>query len=244
MAKALDLTNKRFGKLTAIEVTYLGEKRSWVCVCDCGAQKIVPTFQLMSGNNTSCGCGRFKVHIGDVFGSLTVLSTSTRQRYGHGWMLQVRCRCICGNEKDVFSHYLTRGTSTHCGCLTKQRQSESRRGAYGEALKKGIFSNYRQNAKTKNLLFELSDEQMENMFAQQCYYCGVEPNKVVTRKNSYGSFTYNGIDRLDSSLGYTVNNVVTCCSTCNYLKSAYSKDRFLEIIQGIARHHNLCCDEN
>lgn len=36
------------------------------------------------------------------------------------------------------------------------------------------------------------------------------------------------IDRIDSNLGYTKNNVVLCCSEINYMKQSQSRDRFIE----------------
>ncbi len=58
--KGLDLTNKRFGRLTVIKYveTDKNRKKLWLCRCDCGNKKIVPTTYLTSGDTTSCGCYR------------------------------------------------------------------------------------------------------------------------------------------------------------------------------------------
>lgn len=49
----LDLTGKKFGKLTAIE--FVGNSR-WKCLCDCGGIALVITANLSRGNTKSCGC--------------------------------------------------------------------------------------------------------------------------------------------------------------------------------------------
>ena len=36
-----------------------------------------------------------------------------------------------------------------------------------------------------------------------------------------------GIDRVDSSKGYTIDNVVPCCSKCNWMKGVLSKEDFI-----------------
>ena len=60
--KPLDLTNSKFGKLTAlvrVENNRHG-KAMWGCLCDCGNHSIVNTADLTSGKTTSCGCSRVK----------------------------------------------------------------------------------------------------------------------------------------------------------------------------------------
>ena len=63
----LDISNKRFGWLVAIRSRvrpfrpYGGmEKRTtfWLCRCDCGKMKVVPTDYLTSGQTKSCRCLR------------------------------------------------------------------------------------------------------------------------------------------------------------------------------------------
>jgi len=59
-----DLTNKRFGKLLALEKT---DKRSfasvnWKCKCDCGNIAYVKQGNLKSGATKSCGCSLLEVN--------------------------------------------------------------------------------------------------------------------------------------------------------------------------------------
>lgn len=56
----LDLTNKKYGKLTALENTYkLSEHHSyiWKCQCECGEICYYPAEVLQLGRTNSCGCG-------------------------------------------------------------------------------------------------------------------------------------------------------------------------------------------
>jgi hypothetical protein len=47
----------RFGKLVVIaECERLGRERAYLCKCDCGNDKKVRVFNLLTGNSTSCGC--------------------------------------------------------------------------------------------------------------------------------------------------------------------------------------------
>lgn len=53
--KDLDLTGRRFGKLTVQEKSNKGRSR-WICKCDCGNTREFVAYRLMDGHNVSCGC--------------------------------------------------------------------------------------------------------------------------------------------------------------------------------------------
>lgn len=57
-----DLTERRFGKLVAVEPTQFrsGTAVVWRCKCDCGNEKLVRSDALTNGNTKSCGCLRRK----------------------------------------------------------------------------------------------------------------------------------------------------------------------------------------
>ena len=56
--KALDLTGKRFGKLTIIGIDHVHPHNGvyWRCKCDCGNECVVIGSHLRNGHTKSCGC--------------------------------------------------------------------------------------------------------------------------------------------------------------------------------------------
>lgn len=55
----IDLTGKRFGKLTVLERSAYGlgtRTAYWACQCDCGRYKVVKSAYLRLGHVKSCGC--------------------------------------------------------------------------------------------------------------------------------------------------------------------------------------------
>jgi hypothetical protein len=56
--KKIDLTEKRFGRLIAVEEAPKNKHGNtmWECLCDCGNKISVPASHLRSGNTKSCGC--------------------------------------------------------------------------------------------------------------------------------------------------------------------------------------------
>lgn len=62
MTKLLDLTNKKFGRLTAISIDRSKTRRIyWNCICDCGNHCSIASLKLVSGETKSCGCLRKEV---------------------------------------------------------------------------------------------------------------------------------------------------------------------------------------
>ena len=61
MAKIIDETDKKYGKLTPIKV--VGKNKHgqilWLCECDCGNQTTLVGGTFRSGHTKSCGCLRY-----------------------------------------------------------------------------------------------------------------------------------------------------------------------------------------
>lgn len=106
MGKFIDLSGKKFGRLTVIErgKDYVSPKGyvavNWVCECDCGNIVEVRGCNLKSGASTSCGCNRV-----DFPNRLRHGGTHTRL---HKIWMSMRNRCYNKNEK-AYIHYGGRG---------------------------------------------------------------------------------------------------------------------------------------
>jgi hypothetical protein len=84
------------------------------------------------------------------------------------------------------------------------------------------WNGYIQNAKSRELKFELTKEQFHSLAATSCHYCG------TCQENG------NGIDRVDNTKGYTMDNVVPCCSLCNIrIKQEWKWEVVLEHLRKI-----------
>lgn len=129
----MDITSKRFGRLTVVEKVSkeeLTDKRPgsyWLCECDCGNRRVVPRHRLMTGKTKSCGClaaeytslYKTKDLTGQRFGRLLVMErVKVDDKKGHDahW----KCLCDCGNECVVNGHVLRNGGTKSCGCYRKE----------------------------------------------------------------------------------------------------------------------------
>lgn len=73
---------------------------------------------------------------------------------------------------------------------------------------KGRFSYVKNHAKRRKLEFTLNESDYYSLINLDCYYCTL-PNNVEAGI---------GLDRLDNNKGYIINNVVSCCIECNYVR--------------------------
>ena len=51
--------------------------------------------------------------------------------------------------------------------------------------------------------------------------------------------TSEGLDRIDSSIGYQVDNLVSCCSICNQMKSDRNKEEWLDKMFTILKYQGV-----
>ena len=235
-----DLTGKRFGKLT---IVCRAENRSnrvrYRCICDCGNQKTIDAGDLQKERKIpwSCGCAARELLIGKKFNRLVVIEQAgTNKQKERLW----KCQCICGKTKTVSSRNLTSKQVQSCGCLQKEAAAKNGRITShlrmlpdNEAAFRVVYRGYKKHAKERNLEFHLTKEDFKSLTEKSCYYCGAKgANKSTTYSGS--EYTYNGVDRVDNSKGYILENCVPCCRTCNRAKLDMSVEEFLGWILNVA----------
>jgi 5-methylcytosine-specific restriction endonuclease McrA len=104
-----------------------------------------------------------------------------------------------------------------------------------EKALKGYYSSHQKNAETRGFLC-LSRKAWNSLVKNPCIYCG-----GFSVKKKYG-IILNGVDRVNSQLGYTEKNSASCCSSCNKLKHTLSKDDFVLHIKEISKYQSFKID--
>lgn len=166
-------------------------------------------------------------HVGTRYGMLTVLSFSYQPR---PMQYFYRCRCDCGIERDFRLSSLQQGSSKSCGHAGKEARLKAnvgntyRRGVFGESSVSHAFCRLRLDAARRGYSFELTREEFGAMVRRDCFYCDSAPATVIAQRNGYGHAVVNGVDRVDNSIGYSSNNTVPCCKSCNSAKNAVTKE--------------------
>ena len=166
---------------------------------------------------------------GQKFERLTVIKRSYPNKdYGKAMWL---CKCECGIEKIICGCNLRNGRIKSCGCLL--RENRGKKISPGLASIRQVISCYKRNAKRRGFEYNLTEEQFKEITQQDCYYCGEKPNNIQKAYHNNGDYTYNGIDRIDNNKGYTIDNVVSCCFTCNRAKDKHTVKEFYGWIEKV-----------
>src|SRR5271154_5554478 len=148
------------------------------------------------------------------------------RRCGIMWEAQ----CDCGVITIVRPIDVKIGKHKSCGCYIRGGAGRRKYEPIETSARKIWDCNYKDGG--------ISFEYFLSLSKQNCYYCAREPSYTYNRieKNSSknqirnGAFTYNGLDRVDSNLEHTQDNVVPCCFLCNGAKSdIVQKEFFLNI---------------
>ena len=119
VGRSKDLSNQQFGDYrvlyrTEVPSTSKSKQAHWLCQCTkCNKYVIKPAFTLTKGIN-ECECKYDLTN--KIFGKWTVIEKAKSRNNKGYW----KCKCVCGNEKEVESYLLTSGQSKSCGCYQKE----------------------------------------------------------------------------------------------------------------------------
>ena len=107
------------------------------------------------------------------------------------------------------------------------KEEEKARIKYYDTTVRGRYGIYKQNAKQRSISFDLTLEDFDKITQKPCIYCGEFNGEC-------NGIKYSGIDRIDSSQGYTQLNSIPCCEMCNKMKLDYNMMDWLKHIKKIS----------
>lgn len=166
---------------------------------------------------------------GKSFGDLIVINKIKKAITDNSRGAKWNCLCKCGVYTLCSGSQLRAGQRISCGCKAEARIIET-------GINR-IFGSYKRKAKEWNQEFAITKEFLANKIFQNCSYCGRSPSKELKRlKTKKIQIKYNGIDRIDPTLGYTPDNCNTACFHCNISKLDLTLDEWKNHIVEIVNH--------
>ena len=127
-------------------------------------------------------------------------------------------------------------TGNYCmGCFKARRKKQ------GEALVQHLrirFFRAKNRAKKKNIIFNLTQEHLLDLWekqGQRCFYSDVKMSITGRQRNPYGV----SLDRVLPEEGYVIGNVVLCCWGVNTAKQEFTLTEFLHLCQKVTENSRL-----
>lgn len=237
----INLSGQKFGKLTVIKrngSSNHGQAR-WMCECECEKIVTINSGSLRQGLTTSCGCNRrnefFK---GQQINKLTLVEIYDSDKHGN---IRWRCKCECGEESIVCSSSLNNGKVDGCAkCAIKNRSGSKSSCFNGYQEITGTFwGNIKKSSRTRSLEFSITIKQAWELFLKQNRKCALSGLFLTlnTKANSHTGTA--SLDRIDSSKGYTIDNVQWVHKDINIMKSDHSDKEFINYCKLVANHNPL-----
>ena len=132
--------------------------------------------------------------------------------------------CVqCGKDFESFKTRYGKESMRCTICNTSQAKQDVKRKDrmrnYRDERYKNVpqfYKDYVSSAAKRGYEMNLDYERFLTLVMAECHYCGHKTDGEV-----------NGIDRVDNSIGYSSENCVTACWTCNRMKHTCNKDFFI-----------------
>ena len=219
--KLENLIGQRFGKIFVKDWCDIKNKKNrWLCICDCGKETVVYGHHLKEGVTNSCGC--LKGCEPENLSNMTFGLLETKEYLGESKWL---CVCECGNTTITTARNLKDEKTRSCGCLTRRTGKDNPKWRGCEDICQSFISNVRGNAMSRNLVFNITIDDILSKFNAQSKKCALSGQELVFAKNKKEQntgITTASVDRINSSVGYEINNVWLVHKYINKIKGSLS----------------------
>ena len=180
--------------------------------------------------NLKKGCGLYDI-IGAKFGKLTVIKRAPNRNTRQSWWL---CRCECGNEKEIRGLKLVRGHTKSCGCLVHE-PSHNFTGC--GKLSGTYWARVKRHAKNRNLEIKVSIKEAWKVFEKQNGKCALSGLPICLKRNLQLAYKEEkqtaSLDRINSSIGYYIDNIQWVHVDVQKMKMNLPEDRFIFLCESI-----------
>ncbi len=201
---------------------YVGSQK-YECTCENGHTVLRHVGQIKERRLTCCRQCKanqlIKEIVGKKFGKWEALEYIIPSNENRRSFL-FKCVCECGKVRILCSRVLLSNHTNSCHNCSGRLPVEV-------AGFNVVYCRYKAAARNRKVKWELSKDEFRGLVESNCYYTGLPPSTIC--KVSEGSYIYNGVDRLDSSKGYFMDNCVPCITRVNIMKMNLPYSEFIEL---------------
>ena len=196
------------------------------------------------------------LNVGDIKSYLEIFAIYNRDNSNDINKTYTMSRCICGTYIEKSIKDLNLNFLHSCGCKRYDRSAyvgnkNPRFKGCGD-----IGINYMQTlracAKTREIQFDVTIEQIWDLFLKQDSKCAFSNESLCfssPRQRAKGFEQTASLDRIDSSKGYTIDNIQWVHKDVNYMKGKMSDEELISICTKVHNYqinkpdlHTISCD--
>ncbi|HRI34990.1 MAG TPA: hypothetical protein PLD02_14675 [Saprospiraceae bacterium] len=177
--------------------------------------------------------GKHCKKLGKKIGSVFILGFSNESKPGD---VIYKCLCDCGNIielsyncRDIMIGIDNKNSKlkNDCACKRLKRRTRVKHAQWQGCgdLGRSYWNQIKYNAEVKNRIFDVSIEFLWDLFLKQNRKCAIS-NVELTLGNKHQMNA--SLDRIDSSKGYTEDNVQWVHKDVNRIKQNFQEDNFLQ----------------
>ncbi len=137
----------------------------------------------------------------------------------------------CGNEFITTPQHIASGHTKSCGCVSIGKRKGTK------YISMTYYSHCLQSARVRNIEFQLDINFLDELIEQQDFKCKLSGQILVCGYKPLGEYTLS-LDRINSSIGYTKDNVQFIHKTINMCKQSLSQDDFIEMCSLVHNYSN------
>lgn len=173
---------------------------------------------------------------GETFGQLTALYYVKNDKFGKAmWMFH----CTCGNDRILNTASVSRGLTVSCGCYKRKKFSfgyEDISGSWWHKLEK--------SAVQRGYEFNLTKQEAWELLLEQEGVCALSGVPIVCYPQGIKYYKQTAsLDRKDSAIGYTKENVQWVHKRVNMMKRNYGEAELIFWCTKIAQNREDLFEE-
>ena len=173
-----------------------------------------------------------QIYPGLKIGYLTIIKDSgKRSKRGQKWC----CQCVCGEYIEIYADLLNiknKKSRKSCGCKNTTSFAKNTKDISGS-----FYSHKKAGAKQRGLEFSVTITDLQELLEKQNFKCALSGITITTKLGRDFHNATASIDRIDSSKGYTLDNIQWVHKDVNFMKYTLSQERFIELSHIISNYN-------
>lgn len=171
-----------------------------------------------------------ETYLGQKFGRWTVLDVirngprDTRAKFV--------CKCACGSVKEVLIDNAVSGKSTGCRKCSGMAGSKNPRWGGTKNVPFSFFSIMKKSASARDYDVDVTIDDIQELWDSSSGCCALSGVPITLSTKKMGCTA--SIDRIDSSRGYTKDNIQFVHKHVNLMKNHFDQAYFIEMCRKIA----------